>query len=246
MRVPGEVVSTSSEAGPISPGAQAAVGVAIRVLLADDHAVLRAGLRIMIDGQADMQVLAEAGTAEDAVQLCLDRRPDVVVLDMAMPGGGSLDAIRTIRKTCESCKVLVLTMYDDRSYLRSVLDAGGSGFVAKRAADTALLTAIRAVHEGRSYIDVSLDDQPVPVPPTPMRSRSSELGVLSSREQEVLELVAHGHTNREIAQKLDIGVKSVDTYRSRLSDKLGLKTRAELVRYALEQGLLEPATVNGS
>lgn len=211
----------------------------IRVLLADDHAVLRAGLRMMIDSQADMRVVAEADDAERAIQLTFDETPDVVVLDMAMPGGGSIEAIRTIRQKCESTKVLVLTMYDDRSYLRSVLDAGGSGFVAKRAADTALLSAIRAVNEGRSYVDVSLDDRPAPVPPTPLANPSSDLSQLSNREQEVLRLVAHGHTNREIAEQLDIGVKSVDTYRSRLSDKLGLKTRAELVRYALEQGLLE-------
>ncbi len=213
----------------------------IRVLLADDHAVLRSGLRMMIDAQSDMEVVAEADVAERAVSSCLEEKPDVVVLDMAMPGGGTLEAIRTIREKCESTKVVVLTMYDDRGCLSSVLDAGGSGFVAKRAADTALLSAIRTVHEGRSYVDVSLDDRQAPKPPLPPAS-SADLSLLSTREQEVLRLVAHGHTNREIAEKLEIGAKSVDTYRSRLSDKLGLKTRAELVRFALERGLLETPT----
>ena len=210
----------------------------IRVAIADDHAVLRAGLRMLIEGQQDMEVVAEAGDARGAVRKVLETEPDVLILDMAMPGGGSIEAIKKIRDECEKTRVLVLSMYDDQTYLRSVIDAGGSGYVAKRAADSALLTAIRTVHEGRTYVDVSLKGDADATPPP--RPAAPDISVLSPRELEVLRLLALGHTNREIAEQLGIGVKSVDTYRGRLTEKLELKSRAELVRYALGVGLMDP------
>lgn len=213
-----------------------AVAQQIRVVLADDHAVLRAGLRALIDAEEGLQVVGEATNAQEAIDLAGSVWPDVLVLDIAMPGGGTIEAIKHLKKSQPALRVLVLSMYDEKSYLHSVLEAGAAGFVTKKAADDALLTAIRTVHAGRSYVDVSLDGAAPPAPPTSISS--SKLEALSAREQDVLRLLARGHTNREIAEKLGIGVKSVDTYRSRMSDKLGIRSRAELVQFALEAGLL--------
>ena len=166
-------------------------------------------------------------------------RPDVLVLDLAMPGGGSIEAIQRIREMAPKTRVLVLSMHDDSSYLRAVVATGGAGYVTKRAADTELLTAIRSVHAGRMYVDVSLSERPPPVvdpPRTP--ERAQDPSVLSDREREVLCLVARGFTNKEIAEQLRISVKSVETYRARVADKLELRSRAEFVRYALETGML--------
>lgn len=213
----------------------------ITVLLADDHAVLRAGLAMLIDQQADMRVVGQADTAEAALAAVEEHRPDVLVMDLAMPGGGTIDAIAQLRARRPETKVLVLTMFDDRSYMDSVLAAGGSGYVVKSAAHSALLQAIRTVDAGRTYVDVSLTGF-APEPPTnPGRRQPPELAALSEREREVLRLVAWGHTNREIGKKLHISTKSVETYRARVSEKLELTGRAELVRYALANGLLERA-----
>jgi two-component system response regulator NreC len=211
----------------------------IRVALVDDHAVLRSGLRMMIDLQPDMAVVAEAASAQGALEVVAQHAPDVLVLDLAMPGGGSIEAIRQIVQTSGQTRVLVLSMHDESSYLRAVIGAGGAGYVTKRAADTELLTAIRTVHAGRSYVDVSLSDRPPPLVegrgPPPGIPRPT---VLSDREREVLTLVALGYTNKEIAQQIHVSVKSVESYRARVADKLGLHSRAELVRYALETGLI--------
>ncbi len=210
----------------------------IRVALADDHAVLRAGLRMMIETQPDMTVVAEASSAEQAINVVAEYAPDVLVLDLAMPGGGSIEAIRQIQESSAKTRILVLSMHDEPSYLRAVVAAGGSGYVTKRAADTELLTAIRTVNAGRMYVDVSLSDRPPPLVDNVARSGLPELSVLSDREREVLKLVALGHTNKEIAQQIHVSVKSVESYRSRVADKLELRSRAELVRYALEVGLI--------
>lgn len=209
----------------------------IRVVLVDDHSVLRAGLRMLVELQPDMTVVGEAGDAERAVEQARERQPDVLVLDLAMPGGGSVEAIPRIRQLSPKTRVLVLSMHDDASYLRAVISAGGAGYVTKRAADTELLEAIRTVHAGRMYVDVSLSERPPPVPPAPIAAGRS-LAVLSEREREVLRLVARGFTNKEVAEQLSISVKSVETYRARVADKLELRSRAELVRFALEAGLL--------
>lgn len=210
----------------------------IRVALADDHAVLRAGLRMMIDTQPDMHVVAEASTAQEAIDVVAEHAPDVLVLDLAMPGGGSIDAIREIQESSAQTRVLVLSMYDESSYLRAVVAAGAAGYVTKRAADTELLTAIRTVYAGRAYVDVSLSDRPPPLVERHARPDLPDPSVLSEREREVLRLVALGHTNKEIAAHIHVSVKSVESYRARVSDKLALRSRAELVRYALEIGLV--------
>lgn len=212
----------------------------IRVLLADDHAVLRAGLRALIRAQPDLEVVGEAGDGDGAVQKAIETAPDVVVMDLTMPGGGGMKAIERIRHQCPAARVLVLTMHDAPAYLRSALAAGASGYVVKSAADSELLAAIRTVHRGRVALDPSLAAAVV-YGSLPRRTvGGSPAGPLSLREREVLDLIAQGYTNQQMADQLGLSVKTVETYRSRLVEKLGLRSRAELVRYALDSGLFTP------
>jgi len=216
----------------------------IRIMIADDHAILRAGLRSLLSAQDDMTVVAEAIDGEEAVEKAEACKPDVLLLDITMPKKSGIEALQEIRKLSPATRVLVLTMHDDHAYLRSVLAAGGSGYLVKRAADTELLMAIRAIQQGRSYIDVGLEEnqlQTVLVDEQKARSEAAakSLESLSDRERQVLELVALGFTHKEVGESLSLSVKTVETYRSRLSEKLGLRSRAELVRFALELGLLD-------
>ncbi|HLH73439.1 MAG TPA: response regulator transcription factor [Chloroflexota bacterium] len=211
----------------------------IRVLLADDHAVLRAGLRALLAGEPDMEVIGEATDGEDAIVQAQRLRPDVLVLDIAMPRVNGLEVIRRIREQGLDVKVLVLTMHSEEQYLLQVLRAGGSGYVLKASADTELMEAIRTVHRGEAFLYPSatallLEDY---------RERKGEdehdrFDDLSEREREVLALTAAGYTNQEIADKLIISAKTVDTYRSRIMEKLDLHHRSELVKIALRRGLL--------
>jgi len=211
----------------------------IRILLADDHAVLRAGLRVLIDAQPDMEVVGEASSGAEVASRCLALGPDLVLMDLSMPGGGGIAATLDVRRECPQARVLVLTMHDDPAYLRSVLAAGASGYVLKQAADTELLAAIRTTARGETYLAPSLAGSVVQeLLGRRSRKGQSETPALSEREQEVLRLVAQGHTNQEVANHLCLSVKTVETYRARLMDKLGLKSRADLVRYALSIGLL--------
>jgi two-component system response regulator NreC len=213
----------------------------IRVLLADDHAVLRAGLRLLLDAQADMEVVGEASTGEQAVTQAKKLNPDVVLLDITMSGPDGLDAVRKIKEDNPEIKVLALTMHDDESYLRQVLKGGGSGYVLKRAADTELLSAIRAVHEGGMYLHPAHAHMLLEGARGDEESTEAKTGKrvrLSNREQQVLKLVAFGYTNKQIANNLELSVKTVEEYRARMQRKLEIKGRAELVRYALRVGLL--------
>jgi DNA-binding NarL/FixJ family response regulator len=210
----------------------------IRILLADDHAVLRAGVRALISGEPDLEVVGEVGTTHAAVEFAEAAQPDVVSLDLTMPGGSSVKAVEQIRDRCPKTKVLVLTMHDDAAYFRAVLAAGASGYVIKTASDSELLMAIRAVAEGRTFFNVPLtgDDVHSVLGDQPIGPKGSNQ--LSEREREVLALLAHGHTNQEAADRLLLSVKTIETYRSRIAEKLGLRSRADLVRYALEMGLM--------
>lgn len=213
----------------------------IRALLADDHAVLRAGLRLLLDAQADMEVVGEASTGDQAVAQAKKLAPDVVLLDITMSGPDGLDAVRRIKEDNPEVKVLALTMHDDESYLRQVLGGGGSGYVLKRVADTELLSAIRAVHRGGTYLHPAhahLLLKGTGEDEEPQNAKTGGTDILSDREQQVLKLVALGYTNRQIANKLFLSVKTVESYRARMQNKLGIKGRAELVRYALRVGLL--------
>jgi two-component system response regulator NreC len=213
----------------------------IRVLLADDHAVLRAGLRLLLNSQDDMEVVGEAATGAQAVAQARQLHPDIVLLDITMSGADGLEAVRDIKEDNPNTKVLALTMHDDESYLRHVLEAGGSGYVLKRSADTELLSAIRAVSQGGTFLH--REHAKALLEPTVEAEESEEKGtdsydLLSDREQQVLKLLALGHTNKQTAEKLFISVKTVETYRARVREKLGLRGRAALVRYALQRGLL--------
>ena len=213
----------------------------IRVLLADDHAVLRAGLKLLLSAQPDIEVVGEAADGGEAMAKARELRPDVILMDLTMPGIGGSEATGRIKDENPGIKVLVLTMHDDPSYLRQLLKAGASGYVVKKSADVDLLSAIRAAYRGEVFLDSSLAGglvDEVIRPAGPRRPRDA-YETLSDREREVLKWVARGHTNQEIAEKLFLSVKTIETYRARLVEKLGLRGRAALVRFAMERGLLQ-------
>ena len=212
-----------------------------RVLLADDHAVLRAGLRLLLTGQNEFEVVAEASTGSAALSLAEKLQPDLILLDLSMPGLGGMDVLPTLRKMTPSAKILILTMHDDPQYLRQALKQGASGYVLKKAADAELISAIRAVLRGEMYVHPSmtrvlLEDI---LPETKFSSADLTWASLSEREQEVLKMVALGHTSAEIADQLSLSAKTVETYRARGMEKLGLRTRAALVKFALQEGLIK-------
>jgi two-component system, NarL family, response regulator NreC len=213
----------------------------IRVLIADDHAILRSGLRMLIEAQPDMTVVAEAENGNEAIRLARETSPAVVILDVTMPEKGGLHAIRDILKHNPAVRILLLTMHEEPAFLRTALAAGASGYVLKKSVDADLLSAIRAVSKGRVYVDSELATALV-VQAVPERARGEDQPseVLSKRELQVLKLVAEGFSSREISQQIFIGTKTVETYRGRFAEKLGLKSRADIVRYALEIGLLKP------
>lgn len=209
----------------------------IRILLADDHAVLRSGLRLMINSQADMEVVGEAGNGADTVEMAIKLEPDVLLLDLSMPRMDGLEVLENLRRKAVGAKILVLTMHDDEGYLSKVLASGAHGYILKRAADVDLLAAIRTVFAGRLYVDPSLTGSLVRLavgPPAPPMDKIQ----LSDREKHVLRLVAMGFTNQQIAEKLVISIKTVETHRSNIKEKLGLKGRADLVRYAMQHNLI--------
>lgn len=210
----------------------------IRILLADDHTVLRAGLRALLSAQPDLEVVGEASDGAEAVRLSRTLAPDVVVMDIGMPGTGGMDATARIRRDFPTVRVLVLSMHDDQGYLRQALKAGASGYVLKRAADTTLLAAIRAAARDEVYLDPSMARGLVEEVVRP-GGAGRKPAPLSDREQDVLRLLARGHTNQQVADRLCIGIKTVETYKARLMEKLGLKGRAELVRYAIQHGFLK-------
>jgi two-component system, NarL family, response regulator NreC len=213
----------------------------IRVLIADDHAILRAGLRMLIDSQPDMTVVGEAENGDQAVQVAKKTTPDISVLDVTMPERGGLNVIHEILKQNPNTRILLLTMHEELAYLRTALAAGATGYVLKKSVDADLLSAIRAVHRGRTYVDAELASELIQhAVPEGARSKARPTDVLSEREMQVLKLVAEGFSSREIAQRIFISVKTVETYRGRFAEKLGLASRADIVRYALETGLLTP------
>ena len=212
----------------------------IRIALADDHALLRAGLSVLIDAQPDLEVVGEASTADEAIALVAKTLPDVLTLDLTMPGRTSISAIPEIRQKSPQTKILVLTMHDDPAYLRATLEAGCTGYLVKTAADTELLAALRAIAQGRTLINIPLSPAKVQsvIGNSPPQQPVDAAGSLSRRELEVLTWLSRGHTNQEIAEKIFLSVKTIETYRSRIADKLNLRTRAEMVEYAVKAGLL--------
>lgn len=218
----------------------------VRVLLADDHAALRAGLGMLLNAQPDFDVVGEAGDGAEAVRLTRETAPDVVILDLSMGPHSGLDAIPRIRDACAGARVLVLSMHTDASYVRMALAAGAMGYVAKSAADSELLSAVRAVAHGRTFIDLAIGclsdrEEALGLSATEHERRTFvPLRALSRRESEVLGRIAQGFTNLQIAGQLGLSVKSVETYRARLLVKLNARSRAELVRFALATGMVTP------
>jgi len=214
----------------------------INLLLADDHAVVRAGLRALLEAEPDIRVVGEANDGQEAIARAEELRPDIVLLDISMPGMSGLEAAKEIKKAHSRMKILILTMHEDKAYLDECLRAGASGYVVKKAADTELVAAIRAVHRGETPIypalaDVLVDEY-LAHHPLPHKQPGGH-SLLTDRELEVLRLVAQGYANREIADILYLSPKTVENHRARIMQKLNLRTRADLVRYALREGLLK-------
>jgi two-component system, NarL family, response regulator NreC len=210
-----------------------AVAETIRVVIADDHAVVRRGLRHVLDSEPSFEVLAEASTFDDARRYVRGHHPDVLVLDLNMPGGSTLEHIPSIRAECPETQIVVLTMQDEPAYARQALSAGALGYVLKEAAEAELVEAIRRAAAGDTYLNPRLGArvaaEPPPGPPDG----------LSEREVDVLRMIALGHTNTEISEQLFLSVRTVETHRAHIQQKLRLGTRAELVRYALDHKLIQ-------
>jgi two-component system, NarL family, response regulator NreC len=208
----------------------------IQVVVVDDHAVVRSGLRLLLDAHEDIEVVGEAGNAKDAIFRARALQPDVILLDVVMPGESGIEALPQLLKESPETKVLVLSMQDDPSYVREAFGAGASGYVLKEAADEEVVAAVREIASGGRYVHPSLGARMVAA--EAKERAAAEADPLSEREREVLRLLALGHTNQEIAQALYISVRTAESHRAHIMQKLRLSTRAELVRYALSHGLL--------
>lgn len=213
-------------------------------MLVDDHKVMRAGLRMLVDGELDMQVVAEAEAAADVPALIAAEKPDVLLLDLSLPGGGCLNLIKALSERDPAPRVLVLTMHNEPAYVRAALAAGAGGYVVKTIGEQQLLAALRAVRRGQVFID--LDDEArtaaifASLVQQTARSRGTQGLRLSARELQVIRLLGQGHTNQAIARMLELSPKTVATYRARIGEKLGLQTMADFVKYATDTGLLAP------
>jgi two-component system, NarL family, response regulator NreC len=211
--------------------------MSIRVLLVDDHAILRSGLRRVLEAEGDIEVVGEAESADRAVFEALSGKPDVVVMDLVMPGKSGIEGMPAVLQAVPEAKVLVLSMQDDPRYVREAFEVGAAGYVLKEAADTEVVGAVRAVAAGERYVHPALGARLVAAEAE--ERKRAEADPLSEREREVLRLLALGHTNQEIAKMLYISVRTAETHRAHIMQKLRLSSRAELVRYALENALIE-------
>jgi len=211
--------------------------MSIRVVIVDDHAVVRSGLRLLLEREKGIDPVDEAATAHEAIYRVIEHKPDLVLIDVTMPGGSGIDVIPKLLEASPGSKVLVLSMQDDPRYVRDAFAAGASGYVLKEAADAEVVAAIREVADGGSYVNPALGARMVTA--ESKERAEAEADPLSEREHEVLRLLALGHTNQEIAKTLYISVRTAETHRAHIMQKLGISSRAELVRYALEKQILE-------
>jgi two-component system, NarL family, response regulator NreC len=211
-------------------------GAAIRLVIADDHAVVRSGLRMLLEAEPDLEVAAEASDLDSAIRYVRGHRPTVLVLDLNMPGEPSLPAIPRLRDEFPDTNIVVLTMQNDAAFAREAMRAGALGYVLKEAADSELIEAVRAAAEGRTYLNPQLGAKVAAEPP-PSTGPPDDL---TEREVDVLRLIALGHTNGEIGEQLYLSVRTIESHRAHIQQKLGRSKRAELVRYALDHGLVEP------
>jgi len=213
--------------------------VKLKILLADDHAVIREGMKSLINAEADMEVIGEAANGHEAVERTKALAPDLAVVDVSMPELNGAQATRRIKETAPGVKILALTVHEDKGYLRELLGAGASGYVLKRAAKGELIQAIRAVTAGGIYVDPRIAGQLVN-PFTQAQALAAARGpALSDRETAVMRMIALGYSNKEVAADLDISVKTVETYRARSMEKLGLRSRVDIIRVATELGWLQ-------
>jgi two-component system response regulator NreC len=213
------------------------VAAPVRVLVVDDHAVVRSGLRLLLDANDDIEVVGEAGTARDAIFRARELHPQVILMDVMMPDQSGIEVLPQLLHEHPEARVLILSMQDDPRYVREAFAAGASGYVLKEAADTEVVAAVREVAKGSRYVNPELGARLVAAEAD--ARRQAEADPLSDREREVLRLLALGHTNQEIAKQLYISVRTAETHRAHIMQKLRLSTRAELVRHAIAQGLLE-------
>ncbi|MFO7572628.1 MAG: response regulator transcription factor [Gaiellaceae bacterium] len=211
--------------------------MSIRVLVVDDHAIVRSGLRRVLDAENDIETVGEASSAERAVFEALEHKPDVVLMDVVMPGKSGIEGMPALLQAVPEVRVLVLSMQDDPRYVREAFEAGASGYVLKEAADTEVVDAVRAVAAGTRYVHPALGARLVSADAE--ERRRADADPLSEREREVLRLLALGHTNQEIAALLYISVRTAETHRAHIMQKLSLSSRAELVRYALDHDLID-------
>jgi len=209
----------------------------IRAIVVDDHAVVRSGIKLLLDREDDIEVVGEAGNAKDAIFRARALKPDVILLDVVMPGQSGIDVLPDLLKEAPDAKVLVLSMQDDPSYVREAFGVGASGYVLKEAADEEVVAAVREIASGGRYVHPTLGARMVAAEAE--ARAAAEADPLSEREREVLRLLALGHTNQEIAKMLYISVRTAETHRAHIMQKLRLSTRAELVRYALAHRLLD-------
>jgi DNA-binding NarL/FixJ family response regulator len=210
----------------------------LHILLADDHAVVREGLKRLIDAEPDMRVIGEASEGAEAIDKSVRLCPEVAVIDVSMGDVNGAEATRRIRTSCPGTRVLALTVHEDTSYLRELLDAGAAGYVLKRAAADELIRAIRAVATGGVYVDPRIAGKLVNTFAPPKAALTNAMADLSDRETAVLRYIAQGYTNKEIASQLGLSVKTVETYKARSMEKLGLRSRVDIVRTASERGWL--------
>jgi two-component system, NarL family, response regulator NreC len=224
-----------------SPGRSATTSKQLRVLVADDHKMVRDGIRLLVDGQPDMHVVGEAGSGTEAVKQARELKPDVIVMDLTMPEMNGLRATEVINAEAPQIKILVVTVHEDESYLRQLCSVRAAGYVLKRSAATEMLDAIRAVAQGAVHFDAALAGKALAAGPRRHLGPGSSLpgeARLSEREEEVLRGVAWGLSNKELADRLQVSVKTVETYKVRVAEKLSLRSRTEMVQYALRQGWL--------
>lgn len=208
----------------------------IRVLIADDHGIVRAGLRSLLEAEADMEVVGEATTGREAVEAACALQPDVVLMDIGMPGMSGLEATRELKKRAPAVRILTLTIQESEEYFFAMLKAGASGYILKESEPQELLSALRAVHQGGAFLSPAVAKVVLEGYVTP---KTSQPAGLTEREGEVLRLAAQGYTNRQIAESVYLSIKTVEKHRASMMDKLGLHGRQELIRYALRKGLIE-------
>jgi DNA-binding NarL/FixJ family response regulator len=210
-----------------------------RIVLADDHPIVLTGLRNLIESEADFVVVGEATSGPEALKQIRDTRPDIAIVDISMPGMSGIVLTRRLSEEAQDVKVMMLTLHEDRAYMRQALDAGARGYVVKRSAATNLVAAVRSVIAGGTYIDPAVLNRVLSRPPISNQVPMSEIRDLTDRETEVLKLSSLGLTNKEISHRIGVGVKSIETFKSRGLAKLEIQSRADLLRYASQAGWLE-------